>query len=41
MTKCLTSASKRILLDAAAVSEKERRGEKPKESLEGIHCKAA
>ncbi|WP_411573510.1 hypothetical protein [Streptomyces fradiae] len=41
MTMYLTSVSKRILLNAAAVSEKKRRGEKPKESLEGLHRKVA
>ncbi|MFF0064721.1 DEAD/DEAH box helicase [Streptomyces sp. NPDC005279] len=41
VTKRLTSESERLLLDAATASEKERRGEKPKESSESLHRKAA
>jgi hypothetical protein len=41
VTKRLTSESKRLLLDAAAASEKERRGEKPKESSASLRRKAA
>ncbi|MFD7002846.1 DEAD/DEAH box helicase [Streptomyces mirabilis] len=40
VTKRLTSESERLLLDAGAASEKERRGEKPKESSESLHRKA-
>lgn len=40
VTKRLTSESERLLLDAAAAAEKERRGEKPKESSESLHRKA-
>ncbi|MCX4783118.1 hypothetical protein [Streptomyces sp. NBC_01264] len=40
VTKRLTSESERLLLDAAAASEKERRGEKPKVSSESLHRKA-
>ncbi|MDQ0685341.1 superfamily II DNA or RNA helicase [Streptomyces achromogenes] len=40
VTKRLTSESERLLLDGAAASEKERRGEKPKESSESLHRKA-
>ncbi|MER6062975.1 helicase-related protein [Streptomyces sp. NPDC001792] len=40
VTKRLTSESERLLLDAAAASEKERRGEKPKESAESLRRKA-
>ncbi|MEV6358490.1 DEAD/DEAH box helicase [Streptomyces hydrogenans] len=40
VTKRLTSESDRLLFDAAAASEKERRGEKPKESSESLHRKA-
>ncbi|MER5601661.1 helicase-related protein [Streptomyces sp. NPDC002265] len=40
VTKRLTSERERLLLDAAAASEKERRGEKPKESSESLHRKA-
>ncbi|MEU7329802.1 DEAD/DEAH box helicase [Streptomyces parvus] len=36
----LTSESERLLLDAAAASEKEQRGEKPKESSDSLHRKA-
>jgi hypothetical protein len=41
VTKRLTSEKERLLLDAAAASEKERRGEKPKESSASLHRKAA
>ncbi|MEU9275435.1 helicase-related protein [Streptomyces sp. NPDC048342] len=41
VTKRLTAERERLLLDAAAASEKERRGEKPKESSESLHRKAA
>ncbi|WP_369227312.1 DEAD/DEAH box helicase [Streptomyces sp. R39] len=41
VTGRLTSERERLLLDAAAASEKERRGEKPKESSESLHRKAA
>jgi hypothetical protein len=41
VTKRLTSESERLLLDAAAAAEKERRGEKPKESSESLRRKAA
>ncbi|MDW4909407.1 helicase-related protein [Streptomyces sp. ADMS] len=40
VTKRLTSESERLLLNAAAASEKERMGEKPKESSESLHRKA-
>ncbi|MFG2761299.1 helicase-related protein [Streptomyces wuyuanensis] len=40
VTKRLTSERERLLLDATAASEKERRGEKPKESSESLHRKA-
>ncbi|MFJ6945868.1 DEAD/DEAH box helicase [Streptomyces wuyuanensis] len=39
VTKRLTSERERLLLDATAASEKERRGEKPKESSESLHRK--
>lgn len=41
VTKRLTSESQRLLLDAAVASEKERRGEKPKESSASLHRKVA
>lgn len=40
VTKRLTSESERLLLDAAAADERERRGEKPKESSESLRRKA-
>ncbi|MET8410392.1 helicase-related protein [Streptomyces sp. NPDC005195] len=40
VTKRLTSESERLLLDAAAAFEKERMGEKPKESSESLRRKA-
>ncbi|MER5411736.1 helicase-related protein [Streptomyces virginiae] len=40
VTERLTSERERLILDAAAASEKERRGEKPKESSESLHRKA-
>ncbi|MEH0652210.1 helicase-related protein [Streptomyces scabiei] len=40
VTTRLTEESERLLLDAAAASEKERRGEKPKESSASLHRKA-
>ncbi|MDX2404239.1 hypothetical protein NJO91_14045 [Streptomyces microflavus] len=41
MAERLTSEKERLLLDVAAASEKERRGEKPKESSASLHRKAA
>ncbi|WP_234539274.1 DEAD/DEAH box helicase [Streptomyces shenzhenensis] len=41
VTRRLTSERERLRLDAAAASKKERRGEKPKESSESLHRKAA
>ncbi|MFD5764621.1 C-terminal helicase domain-containing protein [Streptomyces sp. NPDC127049] len=41
VTRRLTSERERLLLDAATASEKERRGEKPRESSESLHRKAA
>ncbi|MFE7093724.1 DEAD/DEAH box helicase [Streptomyces erythrochromogenes] len=41
VTRRLTSESERLLLAAAAASEKEWRGEKPKESAESLRRKAA
>ncbi|MBX9363655.1 DEAD/DEAH box helicase [Streptomyces sp. WAC04114] len=41
VTKRLTSEKERLLLDAVAAAEKERRGEKPKESSASLHRKAA
>ncbi|MDT0467821.1 DEAD/DEAH box helicase [Streptomyces gibsoniae] len=40
VTKRLTSERERLLLDAAGASEKERKGEKPKESSESLQRKA-
>lgn len=40
VTKRLTSESERLLLDAAIASEKERKGEKPKESSVNLNRKA-
>ncbi|WP_460062111.1 DEAD/DEAH box helicase [Streptomyces sp. YKOK-I1] len=40
VTRRLTSESERLRLDAAAASEKEHRGEKPKESSASLHRKA-
>lgn len=40
VTKRLTSERERLLLEAAVASEKERRGEKPKESSESLQRKA-
>jgi hypothetical protein len=41
VTERLTAEIERLLLDASAASEKERRGEKPKESSASLHRKAA
>nr|WP_255499427.1 helicase-related protein [Aeromicrobium senzhongii] len=40
VTKRLSSESERLLLDAAVASEKERKGEKPKESSDSLNRKA-
>ncbi|MFJ4848370.1 MULTISPECIES: DEAD/DEAH box helicase [unclassified Streptomyces] len=40
VTKRLLSESERLLVDAAAASEKERKGERPKESAESLRRKA-
>ncbi|MGV9688460.1 hypothetical protein ACWDUX_05020 [Streptomyces sp. NPDC003444] len=40
MTRRPASERERLLIDAAAASERERRGEKPKESSESLHRKA-
>jgi superfamily II DNA or RNA helicase len=40
VTKRLSSESERLLLDAAIASEKERKGEKPKESSDSLNRKA-
>ncbi|MFC7217641.1 hypothetical protein ACFQLX_05560 [Streptomyces polyrhachis] len=41
VTRRLTSETERLLSDAAAASERERKGEKPKESSEHLRRKAA
>ncbi|GIG68295.1 helicase-related protein [Phytomonospora endophytica] len=41
VTKRLSQESERLILEAAVASEKEQKGEKPKESAEGLSRKAA